>query len=570
MSDERKPPEEDQPTRIARHGDTAAETTRIARVGSTADETTRIAARAPLEQAERTPTGPEREHLQVARAELVAGDVFADRRIDRELGRGAMGIVYRVTHLKLGRPEALKIIAPKLAGDPAYRKRFEREATHTAIAANSHVVTVYDAGERDGLLYICMEYVDGMDLRSLLASQSPLHPSLAARITQQLAAALDAAHSHGLIHRDVKPANVFVSGAPGAEHVRLGDFGVSRALAASDLTEAGSSVGTPHYTAPEVHLGREADHRSDIYSLGCTLYEMLTGRKPFPAQTSTAVAMAHCQQPPPSPLDTVPSLPAALEAVVAKALAKNPDERYQTAGDLGEAVAEAVRAGDQPQERVERVPPPPPEHSAPPPPPPVTGPPEIPDQGDRRARGLAIAAAATVAVAAIVAVVILLGSGSSSPSQPAKRASPSTWPVYRSSAFSASHPPGWQVSALVQDGYTETRFTDPNSGAIVLIDRTPGDPDTPEQAAISVQASAATEAGYSEVAFDATTLAGQPAWRWVLYLPESSSLPGGERVDFFRHIAGDRYATLGLGGNFAHTEQVARQVAASIRAGQQG
>jgi serine/threonine protein kinase len=203
------------------------------------------------------------------------------------------------------------------------------------------------------LHYLAMQYVDGVDLRQMLASQGKLPVSVAAEITRQIGSALDAAHANGLIHRDVKPANILITGAGAATHAYLSDFGVSRQLAAlSDLTLPGSVVGTPDYSSPEQHLGRRVDLRSDVYSLGCVLYEMLTGDKPFDGDSVTAVAIAHCEQPTPLVRDIDPELAAAFDPVVAKAMAKHPDERYQSAGELGAAATAASRESLTPEAEV--------------------------------------------------------------------------------------------------------------------------------------------------------------------------------------------------------------------------
>jgi serine/threonine-protein kinase len=281
-------------------------------------------------------------------AEFVPGDRFAGFVIEREIGRGKMGIVYRATRVSLDRVEALKIMTPAWFDDPEIRTRFKLEARHAAIASHPHVVTVYDAEERDGRLYIAMEYIGGTDLRARIASDGAVPPADAAEITRQVASALDAAHSVGVIHRDVKPANILLAGERGSERAYLTDFGVSRRSDDPiDLTAHGSTVGTPHYTAPEAYRSRPVDKRADVYSLGCVLFEMLSGRKPFPGTSSTEVAIAHVNEPPPQ-VDQVggPALHA-FDAVIRKAMAKDPAQRYQSAGDLGAAaVAAAQRTAD--------------------------------------------------------------------------------------------------------------------------------------------------------------------------------------------------------------------------------
>jgi serine/threonine protein kinase len=280
---------------------------------------------------------------------LSAGDTFGGFLVESELGRGEMGIVYQARRLSLERVEALKVIAPKYATDPEYRTRFMREARNAASLDHPHVVRVYDADERDGRLYMAMQYINGVDVRHKLQSGQALPPATAAEITRQVGSALDAAHCAGLIHRDVKPGNILVGGEPGAEHVYLGDFGVSRRFAhPSDVTRPGSVIGTPDYAAPEQHLGKPIDHRADVYSLGCVLFEMLTGRKPYKGETMAAVAIAHCERPIPSARAIETRVPAGLDRVLQTAMAKDPDNRYQSAGELGSAAVTAARDAEDP------------------------------------------------------------------------------------------------------------------------------------------------------------------------------------------------------------------------------
>jgi serine/threonine protein kinase len=279
-------------------------------------------------------------------ARLSPGDVFADFVIEQQIGRGEMGIVYRVKRRTLDRTEALKVIAPKYAADPNYHARFKREATHAALAHHPHVVTVYDANEIDGRLYIAMQFVDGEDLRKRIAA-GPLLPPSAAEITRQVGSALDAAHRVGLVHRDVKPANILLAAHGAGDHAYLTDFGVSRRITTDDdLTQPGMFVGAADYAAPEQHRGEPVDARTDVYSLGCVLFEMLTGQKPFRRDSSTAVAMAHCLDPPPAPRSLNPRLGEAFDRVLLKALAKQPDDRYQTALELGDAAVAAAAGAD--------------------------------------------------------------------------------------------------------------------------------------------------------------------------------------------------------------------------------
>ena len=208
-------------------------------------------------------------------AELEPGDEFAGCRIEAVAGRGGMGVVYRATELSLGRPVALKLLTPDRARDQEFRERFQRESRMAAAIDHPNVIPVYAAGEYDGFLYLVMRYVGGTDLHKLLREEGALEAGRAAQLVAQVAAALDAAHAAGLVHRDVKPANVLLAD----EHAYLSDFGLTR-LAGSDtqLTESGRWIGTVEYCSPEQLRGERTDARADVYSLGCVLFAALTGR----------------------------------------------------------------------------------------------------------------------------------------------------------------------------------------------------------------------------------------------------------------------------------------------------
>jgi serine/threonine-protein kinase len=275
-------------------------------------------------------------------SDLSPGTQFAGCRIEELLGTGGMGVIYRATELRLGRPVALKLISADGASDPALRERFEREARLTASIDHPNVIPVYAAGEEDGHLYLVMRFVPGTDLHALLRREGRLEPGRAAAIVAQLSAALDAAHAAGLVHRDVKPANVLIAGS----HVYLSDFGITRVQDAETtrITESGGWVGTVDFMAPEHLRGEPTDARADVYALGCVLHTTLTGAPPFRRPTVPATITAHLHEPPPRPSAT-PGVPAAFDAVVARALAKDPADRYASAGDLGRA-AIAAAAGE--------------------------------------------------------------------------------------------------------------------------------------------------------------------------------------------------------------------------------
>jgi ketosteroid isomerase-like protein len=265
--------------------------------------------------------------------DLAPGTEFAGCRIVGVAGRGGMGVVYSAIELRLDRPVALKLIAPRHAADAEFRERFERESRLAASIDHPNVIPVYAAGKEDDRPFLVMRLVQGTDLQALLARQGRLDPLAAARIIAQVGSALDAAHAAGLVHRDVKPANVLLDG----DHVYLTDFGLTRLAAAeTDLTEAGRWMGTVDFSSPEQLRGARTDARSDVYALGCVLYAALAGAPPFSRETVPASMHAHLNDP-------VPPLASPLESVVRRALAKSPDDRYLSAGDLGRAALATAR-----------------------------------------------------------------------------------------------------------------------------------------------------------------------------------------------------------------------------------
>jgi Tol biopolymer transport system component len=259
-------------------------------------------------------------------------------RIEALLGRGGMSSVYLAEHRHLHRKVALKILAPALAENEGFRQRFLRESQLAASIDHPNIVPIYDAGESDGLLFIAMRYVEGTDLERLLRDEAPLEAERAAAMLAQVASALDAAHAHGLVHRDVKPGNILVEtvGWPeGHEHCYLTDFGLTKQLAApSGLTDPGGFAGTVDYVAPEQIEGKPADGRTDVYSLGCVLYQCLTGSVPFQRENELAVIYAHLQESPPRLRKLRPDLPPGVDEVFEAALAKDKEERPATCLDL--------------------------------------------------------------------------------------------------------------------------------------------------------------------------------------------------------------------------------------------
>ena len=284
-------------------------------------------------------------------AELKSGSRFAGFEIESVLGAGGMGVVYRATQLVLDRTVALKLITPDLASDEDFRERFKRESRIAASIDHPNVVTVYEAGEEDGQLYIAMRYVEGTDLHALIREEGALDPTRAAALLSQVAAALDAAHACGLVHRDVKPANVLIAGG---DHAYLTDFGLTKHAASVGPTKTGQWVGTADYVAPEQIKGEPVDARADVYALGCVLFHMLTGKPPFLRDSEVAKIWAHMNDPPPSLLESATKPPPAFDGVVKRSLAKAPGDRYPSAGDLGRAATAAVegRAIEEPERSI--------------------------------------------------------------------------------------------------------------------------------------------------------------------------------------------------------------------------
>jgi serine/threonine protein kinase len=275
--------------------------------------------------------------------ELSAGDDFAGYRIERRLGRGGMGILYLAVEPGLDRRVALKLIAPEAAVEEVFAKRFAEESRIAASIEHPNVVPIYSAGEERGVPYIAMRFVAGSDLGRRIDRDGKLDPAHAVALIAQVGNGLDAIHAAGLVHRDVKPANVLLSGEEGQEHAYITDFGVARNVATnSGLTQTGRFVGTLDYVAPEQISGGSVDARVDVYALGCLLFKLLTGRVPFPREGEAARLYAHLNDPPPAPSLYVPEVSMALDDVVIRAMSKAPEDRYPSAGDLGRAAVAAL------------------------------------------------------------------------------------------------------------------------------------------------------------------------------------------------------------------------------------
>ncbi|WP_280398114.1 serine/threonine-protein kinase, partial [Nocardia carnea] len=277
------------------------------------------------------------------------GSVFAGYLIERVLGGGGMGTVYLARHPRLPRYDAIKVLSAEHSADPGYRARFIREAELTARLNHPNIVAVHDRGVEGERLWIAMQYIAGTDAAALVRADISADPRRAVGIVVQAARGLDEAHRAGMVHRDIKPANLLVDAAAGrGDRVLVTDFGIGRAASESTaLTEEGAVLATLAYAAPEQLRGLRVDHRADVYALGCTLYELLTGGKPFPRPTAAAVINAHLVEPPPRPSAVNPALPPELDIVVAHALAKDPEHRFATCGALA-AAAEAALSGIRP------------------------------------------------------------------------------------------------------------------------------------------------------------------------------------------------------------------------------
>jgi serine/threonine-protein kinase len=424
---------------------------------------------------------------------FTVGSQIAGYRLEAQIGQGGMAVVFRAHDDRLDRLVALKILAPGLALDDAFRQRFIRESRTAAAVDDPHIIPVFDAGEAGGVLFIAMRFVRGGDVRTLLDRVGPLPPARATEIISQVASALDAAHAHGLVHRDVKPANMLLDARAGDDrpyHVYLSDFGLSKqSLAPSGLTSTGQFLGTLDYVAPEQIEGRQVDGRADLYALACAAFELLSGAPPFRRDQGLAVVYAQLSEPPPSLAARRSDLPAGIDRVMAKALAKSPADRYRTCWDfaaalrgvfglqpvdLGPAGAPPERPRTEIAMPVARATAQPPEDqaSAPPRPPteaslPVAGPASAgpPAAGPPTEASLPVAGPPTEASLPVAgppteASLPVAGSASASPPSPAHgRAGPPTqaagFPVPRSTTPGLTEPPSGRGGQGLDSGYAE-------------------------------------------------------------------------------------------------------------------
>jgi serine/threonine protein kinase len=279
---------------------------------------------------------------------LAPGEQIAGYEVREQIGRGGMAVVYRALDLRLDRQVALKVLAPHLGQDEAFRQRFMRESRAAAGVDHPHIIPVFEAGEADGVLFIAMRYVSYGDVRMLLDREGRLSTARTTAITEQVASALDAAHACGLVHRDVKPGNILLSdtGGRGSDHVYLSDFGLSKhSLNSATLTAAGQFMGTLDYVSPEQIQGHQADGRADQYALACTAVEMLSGSPPFRRDESMALLWAQLEAPPPPLTERRPDMPPAVDEVISTALAKHPADRYPTCMAFASALRAACDTG---------------------------------------------------------------------------------------------------------------------------------------------------------------------------------------------------------------------------------
>jgi hypothetical protein len=448
-------------------------------------------------------------------SELVLGGC----RLGAVIGRGGMGTVYRATQLALGREVAVKVV-PAQGVEPGLVERFQREARTAAALEHPHLVPIYAAGEEDGLLYLVMRLVDGADLGALVAREGPLAAGRAVAVIEAVASALDAIHPAGLVHRDVKPANILVERGTGRAY--LSDYGLMRrALERSAITRTGEWVGTADYAAPEQLLGGPVGPTADIYALGAVLYTALTAEPPFRRGTVAQTAHAHATTPPPRV-----AAPQELNPVIARAMAKDPSARFPTAGQLAVAARGAL---DSPRRR--------------------------------RRRRVAVAGLGVVAAVAVGAVVALAGSGAGA--HRAARARAQTTGI--TPAFTFSYPSGWKVteSEVSMGAYFQTQAAPSNGSEAVIIDRTPNEPLPLSTWATGIMHDTESTPGYRFVSLRTESFELGPAviWRFVI-----ASSPYPARVDIFQRIGADGYAVLGKSGSIAQSLPVAVSVAQSLRA----
>ena len=503
-------------------------------------------------------------------AGIQIGSTFAGYSIEGVLGRGGMGVVYVAEQPELGRKVAIKVIAPALASDPDYLRRFKHESRLAAAIEHPNAIPIYEAGVAEGEIpYLVMRYVDGVDLATLIRREGRLDGGRAARIVEQVSGALDEAHGRGLVHRDVKPGNVIVERRRGSEQAYLTDFGLTKQMdATSGVTATGRWVGTIDYAAPEQIKGKQVDARSDVYSLGCVMFVALTGQLPFEREADVAKLYAHINDPPPAPSTCAPGVAPELDPVVARALAKDPEERFPSAGDLGRAALAAVSGSaiGEPERSVAtgEAAPAPPQDTPPAPaesppgttvpatipsdtPPPSTVAAEearpLPPTRERTARGgrgrwiAGIAAAAVVAGLVVLGVTQLGGGGGGD-------AAGIPFETFKGAKnFTVNAPKGWDppppppdlVEHPLKEGIFKTELVSPdNDGNVQIVQEPPTPPSERVDRALSKRS---VESGYKLLAQETRKL-GDRETVFFSYLTDEAGI-GAATVVNYAFIAGD-------------------------------
>jgi serine/threonine protein kinase len=506
---------------------------------------------------------------------LREGETLGDYEILSVAGIGGMGVVYKARQRSLGRVVALKVIREEIASTPEYRDRFLREARLAASIDHPHVVSVYDVRERDDRLFLAMQWIEGEDLKRVILQSGPLEADRAVVIAEQLAGALDALHASGLIHRDVKPANVLLRLVAGKDHAYLTDFGVAKPVDTVErLTKTGWVVGTAGYLAPEQIMGQEPGPRSDLYALGCLAFEALTGQAPFRGTNEMALRWAHANDPRPQPSRVHPRLGPRYDDFFARALAVDPEQRFGSGREFAEALHTAQdHEGEiatraiplQPRVPTAIGPPTPlPPPNAPPPGPgfyppygyvtPPAGYAQQPRSGNPLALVvLGLVAVAGIAVGGLAAAGVFSHAAQTSPavtgptpSTPGNTTTSSTTPTtssgqsstpvpqhpltasttsFNGNAFSISYPASWQVKSAEQPhSYgTDTTLVSPtNSDTLLRVDVQANTSTTdPMAAATPVINALRTVPGYQQVDLSRGTFQGFPAVHWEFIVPES-------------------------------------------------
>jgi Protein kinase domain len=465
--------------------------------------------------------------------------------LEQQIGHGGMAVVFKARDDQLGRLVALKIMAPSLASDAEFRERFIRESRAAAAVDDAHIIPVFEAGESAGVLFIAMRYVAGGDVRSLLAREGPLSLDRASAILVSVASALDAAHAAGLVHRDVKPGNMLMDVRKGRpDHVYLADFGLTKATSgAVSLTGTGRFLGTADYAAPEQIGGRRVDGRADQYALACAAIEMLTAQTPFPLDNVMAVLTAHMSKPPPQLSARRRGLPAGLDAVLGRALAKSPGDRYSSCGEFIAAFQHAAgvgryeaavaagashrgAGGDASTLAPRRLGPIRAESAATRPlalPRPIEPPGQVEVVRSRRRGGrLVIAAAAAVAVVAAVVVFFTLAqprspgahAAGTGHSAAARTVSAARWHPYNDpGGFTIALPNGWTVTSKT---FREVQFTGTPSGFVLKVAwaRTPPHADALADWRQQAGLQAAHDPSYQQISIKRVNYGGYNAAAW--------------------------------------------------------